>query len=44
MIAQYIRDGNCYIASMLGEYVGVVVLLPHKRETIEIMNVAAAEK
>ncbi|MGE7919688.1 hypothetical protein ACQKM9_12160 [Viridibacillus sp. NPDC093762] len=44
MIAQYIRDGNYYIASMAGEDVGVVVLLIHNTETIEAVNIAIAGK
>ncbi|ETT82943.1 GNAT family N-acetyltransferase [Viridibacillus sp. FSL R5-0477] len=44
MIAQYIRDGNYYIASMAGEDVGVVVLLIHNTEAIDIMNIAVVGK
>lgn len=44
MIAQYIRDGNYYIASMAGEDVGVVVLLIHNTVSIDIMNIAVVGK
>lgn len=46
LIRNYVTKGQCYIAEtvMSFEVIGVYVLLPTKPATIEIVNIAVAEK
>lgn len=41
-IASYLGRSDCYVADSAGEVIGVVVLLPTRPETVEIVNVAVA--
>ncbi|ARK29898.1 GNAT family N-acetyltransferase [Halalkalibacter krulwichiae] len=44
IVADYLRRGECYIAEMEKQIIGVYVLLPTRPETVELVNVAVAEK
>lgn len=44
MIEQYLKRGYCYIAVDDNLVIGVYVLLPTRPETVELVNVAVAEK
>lgn len=44
IIEAYLTRGDCYIAEMQGETVGVYVLLPTRPETVELINVAVVEE
>lgn len=43
LVKQYIERGECYIAEINGETIGVYVLLPTKPDTVELVNIAVAE-
>lgn len=44
LIQQYIERGECYVGEEKEEIVGVFVLLPTRPETVELVNIAIAEK
>ncbi|WP_339212349.1 GNAT family N-acetyltransferase [Solibacillus sp. FSL W8-0372] len=44
IVEEYITKGECFIAESEKQVVGVYVLLPTRPKTIEIVNVAVAEK
>ena len=44
VIQQYIERGECYVGEVKEEIVGVFVLLPTRPETVELVNIAIAEK
>ncbi|MCA1054041.1 GNAT family N-acetyltransferase [Rossellomorea aquimaris] len=44
IVNEYIRRGECYIAEIEENVVGVFVLLPTRPGTIELVNIAVAER
>ncbi|MBD8035798.1 GNAT family N-acetyltransferase [Solibacillus sp. A46] len=44
IVEEYITKGECFIAESEKQVVGVYVLLPTRPKTVEIVNVAVAEK
>ncbi|HEY4390321.1 MAG TPA: GNAT family N-acetyltransferase [Paenibacillus sp.] len=44
LIDDYLARGNCYLAYIDGELIGEFVLIPTHPRTIEIVNIAVAEK
>ncbi|MHC0035562.1 GNAT family N-acetyltransferase [Pseudoneobacillus sp. C159] len=42
-IEDYIRRGDCYVAKLHNEVIGVFVLLPTKPLTVDLVNVAVSE-
>ena len=44
IVKEYISRGECYIAEIEQDLVGVYVLLPTRPETVELVNVAVAEE
>lgn len=44
LIDEYITRGECFIAILEDEVLGVYVLLPTKPETVELINIAVAEE
>lgn len=44
IVEEYLKRGDCYIAEGDNQVVGVYVLLPTRPETVELVNVAVAEK
>lgn len=44
IVEEYITRGECFIAESEKQVVGVYVLLPTRPKTVEIVNVAVAEK
>ncbi|MBU9722406.1 MULTISPECIES: GNAT family N-acetyltransferase [Bacillaceae] len=43
IVSDYVERGDCFIAELDGQPVGVYVLLPTRPETAEIVNVAVLE-
>ncbi|ERN54016.1 GNAT family N-acetyltransferase [Alkalihalophilus marmarensis] len=43
LIADYIERGECFIAEESGEIIGVLVLLPTRPDTVELVNVAVCK-
>ncbi|MGD8191258.1 GNAT family N-acetyltransferase [Brevibacillus ginsengisoli] len=43
IVENYIKRGECYIAKMEKQMVGVYVLLPTRPETVELVNIAIAQ-
>lgn len=43
MVEEYINRGECFIAEIKHQTIGVYVLLPTRPETVELVNVAVAE-
>ncbi|WP_082882270.1 GNAT family N-acetyltransferase [Paenibacillus swuensis] len=39
----YLRRGECYVAELNHEIIGVYVLLPTRPETVELVNIAVME-
>ncbi|RDW19746.1 GNAT family N-acetyltransferase [Oceanobacillus chungangensis] len=44
LVEEYLAAGNCFIARNRDEIIAVYVLLPINATTIELMNIAVAEK
>ena len=44
LVKQYVARGECYIAEIKEETVGVYVLLPTRPDTVELVNIAVAEQ
>ncbi|WP_373779974.1 GNAT family N-acetyltransferase [Jeotgalibaca porci] len=44
MVEEYLKEGESYIAESENQLIGIYVLLPTRPETVEIVNVAVAEK
>lgn len=44
IVKEYLKRGECYILEKDEETIGVYVLLPTRPETIELVNIAVAEK
>lgn len=44
MVEEYLKRGECYIAERANQVIGVYVLLPTRPQTVELVNVAVAEK
>lgn len=44
MVQTYLATGDCYLAEDVERTVGVYVLSPIKKDTVEIMNVAVSEE
>ena len=44
IVEEYVKRGECFLAEMESEIVGVYVLLPTRPETVELVNVAVAEE
>jgi GNAT superfamily N-acetyltransferase len=44
IVKEYTARGECFVAELEKKIVGVYVLLPTRPETIELVNVAVAEK
>ncbi|WP_373836154.1 GNAT family N-acetyltransferase [Jeotgalibaca arthritidis] len=44
MVEEYLKEGESYIAGSENQLIGIYVLLPTRPETVEIVNVAVAEK
>lgn len=42
IVEEYVKRGECFLAEMESEIVGVYVLLPTRPETVELVNVAVA--
>ena len=43
MVDSYLHEGECYIAKMGAETIGVYVLVPLNKDTIELKNIAVKE-
>ncbi|AUO05077.1 GNAT family N-acetyltransferase [Paenibacillus sp. lzh-N1] len=43
IVEEYLKRGQCYVAEIEHQIVGVYVLLPTRPETIEVVNIAVAE-
>ncbi|MBO2535888.1 MULTISPECIES: GNAT family N-acetyltransferase [Rummeliibacillus] len=43
LIEEYIQRGDCFVADMNHQIVGVYVLLPTRPETVELVNIAVIE-
>jgi len=43
LVEEYLERGDCYIAEVDNQVVGVYVLLPTRPETVELVNIAVAE-
>ncbi|OLS38160.1 GNAT family N-acetyltransferase [Alkalihalophilus pseudofirmus] len=43
LIADYVERGECFIAEESGEIIGVLVLLPTRPDTVELVNVAVCK-
>ncbi|ADO55571.1 MULTISPECIES: GNAT family N-acetyltransferase [Paenibacillus] len=43
LVEEYLKRGQCYVAEIEHQIVGVYVLLPTRPETIEVVNIAVAE-
>jgi ribosomal protein S18 acetylase RimI-like enzyme len=43
-VKEYIKRGQCFVAEINGQIIGVYVLLPTRPETIELVNIAVDEK
>jgi ribosomal protein S18 acetylase RimI-like enzyme len=44
LVKEYIKRGQCFVAEINGQIIGVYVLLPTRPETIELVNIAVDEK
>lgn len=44
MVEEYLERGECYIADRDNQVIGVYVLLPTRPNTVELVNIAVAEK
>ncbi|TQR21599.1 GNAT family N-acetyltransferase [Psychrobacillus vulpis] len=44
LVKQYLKFGECYVAELNGETIGVYVLLPTRPDTVELVNIAVAEQ
>ncbi|WP_071460797.1 GNAT family N-acetyltransferase [Bacillus massilinigeriensis] len=44
MVEGYLEEGECYIAESNLQVIGVYVLVPKEHETVELVNIAVAEK
>lgn len=44
IVKEYVTRGECFVAELEQDIVGVYVLLPTRPETIELVNVAVAEE
>jgi len=44
LVEDYIKRGDCFVAEMEHQIVGVYVLLPTTPETVELVNVAVTEE
>ncbi|WP_280771685.1 GNAT family N-acetyltransferase [Salipaludibacillus daqingensis] len=44
MVEEYLKRGECFIAETDNLVIGVFVLLPTRPDTVELINVAVAEK
>jgi len=44
LISEYLRRGECFVAEDNHNIIGVFVLLPTRPKTVELINVAVAEK
>ncbi|WP_042349212.1 GNAT family N-acetyltransferase [Bacillus massiliigorillae] len=43
LVNDYVVRGECYVATLQQDIVGVYVLLPTRPETVELVNIAVAE-
>ncbi|MBY7736406.1 GNAT family N-acetyltransferase [Paenibacillus polymyxa] len=43
LVEEYLKRGQCYVAEIDHQIVGVYVLLPTRPETIEVVNIAVSE-
>ncbi|WNS74978.1 GNAT family N-acetyltransferase [Bacillus sp. DTU_2020_1000418_1_SI_GHA_SEK_038] len=43
LVEEYIKRGECFVAEMAGQIVGVYVLLPTRPEMVELVNIAVNE-
>lgn len=43
LVEEYTQRGECFVAEMDGQIVGVYVLLPTRPETVELVNIAVIE-
>ncbi|WP_202080447.1 GNAT family N-acetyltransferase [Caldalkalibacillus salinus] len=44
IVEAYLERGDCYIAEMNNETIGIYVLLPTRPETVELVNIAVVEE
>lgn len=44
IVEEYVNRGECFIAEMEQQIIGVYVLLPTRPETVELVNVAVVEE
>lgn len=44
IVAEYLQRGQCFVAEIRNQLIGVHVLLPTRPHTIEIVNIAVDEK
>jgi ribosomal protein S18 acetylase RimI-like enzyme len=44
LVEEYVKRGECMVAEMGNQIIGVYVLLPTRPETVELVNVAVAEE
>jgi len=44
MVEEYVKRGECFVAEMEQQTIGVYVLLPTRPETVELVNVAVVEE
>lgn len=44
IVEEYLKRGDCYIAEVDNQAIGVYVLLPTRPKTVELVNVAVVEK
>ncbi|WP_336786440.1 GNAT family N-acetyltransferase [Paenibacillus sp. MMO-177] len=43
LVEEYVKRGDCWVAEVENQIIGVYVLLPTRPETVELVNVAVAE-
>ncbi|WP_102691913.1 GNAT family N-acetyltransferase [Rummeliibacillus pycnus] len=43
LVEEYLKRGECYVAELDNQIVGVYVLLPTRPETVELVNIAVEE-
>lgn len=43
-IEEYVKRGDCFVAEIDTEIIGVYVLLPTRPETVELVNIAVSQK
>jgi ribosomal protein S18 acetylase RimI-like enzyme len=44
LVEEYVKRGDCFLAEIDSEIIGVYVLLPTRTDTVELVNIAVSEK